>query len=809
MDWFSQINDTVPFDWTDTKHKTPDGPPAWSLRRDPKSRRPQQAQDPVATAPQPEQPRPDASAAPQSSDWFSELNGAAASQPQSVAPEAPQESWGQWIKNSVKGRQDPREAGTGTVFDQFRAELGNPTANAAIFGADDAGMGDIIQKSLGERFIRREKDANGYEVMVTRGQDGQEQRGYVNKPGLDLQDVSRAVYGSLPYIGTGGAAGAALKTSGVGVNALAQAGAAAVTSVGGDIGSGIQGSEQGVDPVKAGTMAAFGAAGPVAGVAAGALWRKFVTIPGLIDKSTGQLTARGIDAAKNAGIDPADITPDFAKYFAKTFAETGNAKEAAVRADATQFGIRVTQGQATKRKDLLHTEEAVRWGKYGDKARSEQEVFDILQRDELRHAAMGGNPSATNPSIGALVAPHRKNSYGLSGSAPKPLGEDIQSALQSARQAAGKLEDDAWKGATSLEIKPDAAKELPDILNAKLGGRIINERANPAAFEMAKEVERIIAGEAPEKAAGWIANSPTKNVDQMRRNLLELYKSASNDADKSASKAIYDGFNDWITIAAEKRLLSGNPEEALKLVNARGFTKEVRSIFEPGAADGAKTAAARRIGAILDPAKIDSGEAVIRELFGSKGSRTVTQNGVMTLKNIKTAFDKFLPKNEASQAWNDVRLAYWSRLVTGKNGETMNPLQLSTTLKEAMTQQRSVMSTLFSPQEFTEIRRFSRAVDAIAYKPPNASSSSYGVDSFARAAFRSITNAITNAIMTNRAAGIVINTAANKLGLADSYGSVMVRRALASGVKPVRPNVTPAITSAGHALYDGQRGGGR
>lgn len=735
-------------------------------------------------------------------DWFSQVNDVGSPEPQGAPQSGKTEGWGEWIANSIRGRQDPKEAGTRTVFEQYPKELSRPTNNAAFFGADDAGMGDVIQKSLGDKFIRREKDANGYEIVVTRGPDGQEQRGYVNRPGLDTQDVSRAIAGSLPYIATGGATGAALKGAGVGVQALGQAVAGGATSVGGDVAAGFQGSEQGVDPLKAGVMAGFGAAGPVAGMAAGALWRKFVTVPGLVDKATGKLTARGVEAARRAGVDPNDVTPDFAKSFAKTFAETGNPQEAAVRADANKFGIRVSPGQATKRKDLLHTEEAMRWGKYGDKARSEQDVFDILQKEELRKAAMGGNPSASQPSIGAMVAPHRKAGDGLIGADPKPIGEDIQAALQGARKSAESLEDDAWRGATSLEITPEAAKELPDILNNKLGGRLINERANPAAFEMAQEVQRIIAGEAPEKAAGWVANSPTKNVDQMRRNLFELYKSADNTADKAASKAIYEGFNDWITVSAEKKLLAGDPEAALKLVKARGFTKDVHSIFEPQAADGAKTAAARRIGAILDPAKVDSGESVIQELFGSKGSRTITQNGVATLKNIKTAFDRFLPKQEATQAWNDVRLAYWARLVTGKNGETMNPLQLSSTLKEAMTQQRSVMATLFSPEEFTEIRRFARAVDAIAYKPPNASGSSYGVDSFAREAI----GRITNSLMTNRAAGIVINAAASKLGLTDSYGAVVARRALARGVKPVRPNVTPAITGAGQAAYRSQSG---
>jgi len=806
MDWFSQINDTVPFDWTDTKHKTPDGPPAWSLRRDPKSRRPQQAQDPVATAPQPEQLRPDASAAPQSSDWFSELNGAAASQPQSVAPEAPQESWGQWIKNSVKGRQDPREAGTGTVFDQFRAELGNPTANAAIFGADDAGMGDIIQKSLGERFIRREKDANGYEVMVTRGQDGQEQRGYVNKPGLDLQDVSRAVYGSLPYIGTGGAAGAALKTSGVGVNALAQAGAAAVTSVGGDIGSGIQGSEQGVDPVKAGTMAAFGAAGPVAGVAAGALWRKFVTIPGLIDKSTGQLTARGIEAAKRAGIDPADITPDFAKSFANTLAKTGDEVQAATQAGVDRFGIPATRGQVTKDPYLLTQEEGMRRRLFGESAQDTMRAFDASQQDAIRFAAFGGdgagrNTFAPKQGIGEQINPARMPGSNVYDRMPGTLGESIQQGLQSARKGAKSLEREAWKGADDLAVTPEALATLPGTLNAKLGGLVMSDANTPAAAQMAKHVEGILTGEAPQTVAGWVKASPTKNVDQMRRNLLAMSKSAQSSTDKAAAKAIYDGFNDWISDAAKANLLKGDPAAAMKLVNARGFTKEVREIFSPTNEAGRATPASRRLAKVLDEGMTDSGESVIQALFGAQGSRSVNEGTVSSMQSIKSALEKYAPPEHATQAWNDIRLAYWTRLVTNKGGDIVGPTAMLSNLKTAFNSQKTVMNVLFTGAEQRQMREFVRALEVVSYKPPNASGSGYSAAQFAKEGLLRFLDAF--------GLGKIGSAALQYTGFGNALNYAAAKQATRQIARPVRPNVTPAITSAGHALYDGQRGGGR
>ena len=116
--------------------------------------------------------------APMRSGYADRLLGAPEQIVSDQQPSQPkQEGWGEWIVNSVRGRQDPREAETGTVFEQFRNELGNPTANAAIGGASDEAMADVIQKNLGDRFIRQEKDANDYPVIVTRGADGREQRG--------------------------------------------------------------------------------------------------------------------------------------------------------------------------------------------------------------------------------------------------------------------------------------------------------------------------------------------------------------------------------------------------------------------------------------------------------------------------------------------------------------------------------------------------------------------------------------------------------------------------------------------------------
>lgn len=804
MDWFSQINDTTPFDWTDPNRKAPPGPPAWSLRREtPAPARGQQQPQPQERAIR--EPGPSA-APPKSQDWFSELNGVGATEPRDSPQSGKSEGWGEWIANSIRGRQDPKEAGTGTVFDQYPNELGNPTANAAIFGADDAGMGDIIQKSLGDKFIRRETDANGYEIMVTRGPDGQERRGYVNRPGLDVQDVSRAVYGSLPYVATGGATGAALKTAGVGLNALGQAGAAALTSAGGDVASGAMGSEQGIDMTKAGVMGALGAAGPVAGMAAGALWRRFVTIPGLVDKTTGQLTAKGLEAAKRAGIDPADITPDFAKRFADTLAKTGDEAQAATQAGLDRFGIPATRGQVTKDPYFLTQEEGMRRRLYGEGAQDAMRAFDQRQQEAISYAALGGERGrggvfSPERGIAEQINPARTPGTNAFDRMPGPLGESVQSGLQAAREGARTAEREAWKDATGLEVTKEALATLPETLNTKLGGLIMSETNTPAAAQMAKHVEGILAGEAPERVAGWVKSAPTKNVDQMRRNLLAMSKSAATPTDKEAAKAIYNGFNDWITEAAKGNLLKGDPEAAMKLVNARGFTKEVRDIFAPSSETGKATPAGRRLAKVLDENMTDSGEAVVQALFGSQGSRGLNDGTVSALQSVKAALHRFAPAEHATQAWNDVRLAYWSRLVTGKTGDLVGPTAMLSNIKTAISSQKSVMDTLFTPIEQRQMREFVRALEIVSFKPPNASGSGYSAAQFAKEGIMKFLDAF--------GLGKFADAAVQYSGVGRAFGSATARQAINQIARPVRPNVTPAVTGAGQALYNGQSGGGR
>jgi hypothetical protein len=209
----------------------------------------------------------------------------------------------------VGGGKAEQPAPTGSVYQQFPSELSGPTGNAALAGASDDQMADIVQKSLGDKFVSRERTKDGYHVFTTRGADGKEQRAYLNQPGLDREDVARGVRGALPYFLAGGLAGVAVRGGGLLANALAQAAAGGATSVAGDVAQIPMGSEQEIEWQKALSVAAMSGAAPLIGRAVGNgvgyLKDKFAPV----GKELNGMSRGAIDAVEEAMRADGNMTP--------------------------------------------------------------------------------------------------------------------------------------------------------------------------------------------------------------------------------------------------------------------------------------------------------------------------------------------------------------------------------------------------------------------------------------------------------------------------------------------------------------------
>jgi len=686
--------------------------------------------------------------------------------PQQPAPELPAKPQPSWWQRNITGVQDEGNKGLPGYMDlpgsgSFRTVAG------PLLGASDEQMTDLIKTDLGDRFLGVERDSQNAPIVRFKDEKGAEQRAYVNVPGLDVNDVARGTVGAIPYVFGGIGASILGKGSGLLANMGLQGAAAGTTSVAGDLAQLPLGSEQGVELPKAAAATVGGLAGPAVGAAGSALWRKFVTIPGMVD-SAGNLTAKGVRAAQAAGLDPADLTPDAAKQFAKMYAESGDASMAAVKATTDQFQIPATQGQITKRPKLLNQEEKMRRGLYGDDAENMMRGLDQEQRDRIQLAMTNGQPGTAPAGMGRVLNPAR----GGQGQ-PRELGASLQEGLKTARETAKQQENALWEtgGVKTLEATDAAMAELPAVLQKNLQDVLVDTEVTPTAAKMAREIDRFIGGEAPEAVAAVLPQAATKSVDRMRRRLLSFSNAAASREDERATQAIYDSFNEWITTAAEKNLLAGDAAAAAQLVGARGFSKEVRQIFNQSNP---------RLKAIMDPTKTDSGEAVIQQLLGAQGSRSAMQGAVSAVKNIKTALDRFGGQG-GKEAWDDIRLAYWLRLVQNKSGEVLGPQALASNIKSAFNGQGTLIQELFTKQEIRQMKQLVAAMERLAYKPPNASGSGYT----AAEAIQELTGKFLNLVPGSS----YLRSGLDVVGVNRALGARQARQAV-SGVLPPprRPN---------------------
>lgn len=737
------------------------------------------------------------SLAPETDYWGSSTGSTPV--PQRSAPQEQQQGWGDWVTSlpgkaveAYKGKQDPAYSGVGTVFEQFRDDLRDPTGYAALAGASDAQMADVIKKQLGDRFIRSEKDANDYDVFVTRGPDGKEQRGYVNRPGFDSQDAWRAFHGALPYVATGGGAAAAARGAGVGINMAAQGAAATGTSLAGDLAQTPLGSEQGLELDKAATVGAFGAAGPLVGKIAGSLWNRFVTLPGLVDTATGKLTARGAEYARRAGLDPAELDADFSQRFAKAVADTGNPAQAATRAGTDAFDIPITRGQASKDPYLLTQEEGMRRRLYGQSAQDTMRGFDERQASAIRQGALGpemefGKSTGDVPSVARTIAPNRNPGAIEGDRLSGGLGDDIAAAVRATRFSAKAEESALWDdGVRGLAATPESLENLRPMIQDRLIAEGVSDMT-PTLEAATKAIGDFADGKLPVVESGGISLKATQSVDDMRRRLGRMVGSATDPTDKHNAGIVYDAFNDWIGESAKANLLAGDPAKAMQLVQARAFTKSVRELFD-------NKDAGSRLSNILS-GKADSGERVINDLLGSGGSKGVNQGSVTALKTIKAALDRFTPEG-AEAAWSDIKLAYWTKLVMGRNGEMLGPTEITNNIKNALSQQRSVVNVLFDRPEQIQIRKFLSAVEAASFKPPNASGSGYAAASFIKDGLLKI--------LETFGLGTTARAAISMSGLDKAFGAASAQRAVSGAVVPRRPNLGPVTAPVGQQ-YDRQR----
>jgi hypothetical protein len=687
------------------------------------------------------------------------------------------------LYNAAKGKQDPAYADTPT----FESPDFTGQEQAKVVAPGDDAYHDILVKQLGPNYVRTETDANGYKVIVQRGPDGKEHKGYVNKPGLDYGDIDRGLAASAPYLLGAGVAGRVAGGLGKLATFLTQAPAAGGTSVLTDYAAQKMGSEQPIDWKRAGitaTTAGFGSVFPKTTMAVGGAAIGSQSGDSIEEKIGGGLTglftgmalgragqkavaprpqAGAIEngkfvnpkvrlAAERAGIvDPKtgalNVSDEAAEEFAIKLSTSLNPYELASQTKTNQFGLRSTLGQRTKDPEFLTGEKLARHGKMGAEAKRDMAVFDEDQLRDIQGSAFsrrpvpqGEQPNAYKDGMGSVIAPTRevtlppvelgKPVMAPDDVAPGVLGESVRKGLQSAKGKGKAIENKAWEGVKDIYADPNqgAFDLLTPILQKKLNGMAVDSELTPAAYKMGEALSQLAKGGAVGKGGPEILGlSGARELGQVRKIIGNYYGSAQTQTDKRASKMIYDGFNDWMDEIANKGFVAGDPAAAGAMRTARDVSKEVKGIFESGKGD--KSASSRIMASILDNPDI-SAEGIVGKLLGGGGPQTHTQAGTVgALLRIKKGLfgevqgQRLVADDVAKRTWNDIRLAYWSKLVTNPKGEVATPTMIGGNIDKAFKNQSSLIKVLFSPEEMKLIRQYRGAVGEIAYKDPNPSGS--------------------------------------------------------------------------------------
>lgn len=677
----------------------------------------------------------DQGATPQEIEEYARLEGVT---PADVNPRSALQQVGDWFsemdqeltnfqrgaRQTVVGRQDPRFKDVPIFPAKPTGGTGTPVIkgvnDAALLTDNDEDYAAIIKGDLEKagRLVGSQRDENGYEIITYRGDDGKEYVAYINKPGLDMADINRELVGAIPAaiagfglsaLGTKLGLGALGRMTSVGAGEATTAGAQDVAASG--RGAKFRPVDTTLKMLLAGGGGALfeGLSRPLTRAA-----RSIFKNKAYVDPATGALTPAGEKAAVAAGLDPADMNARLSSALQAT-QSAANPQEAGIAIRTGEFGIPTTKGQRTKRPDLLTEDEQLRRGNFGTEAQNIMRGFDESQRTAI--------DKAVNESVGMSLAPRQ------GGREPQTLGTRIQEGAREAKGLWDKEEDRLW-GLTG-PLYPDLAyrqSTLYPILNRRLAARGMypDAVATPQSHQMMKMLEDYANNRVTKPPYEALTQDSELSLDEMRRRLFGMMDSAeAGKPDKRVASEIYGAFGEWMDELARQGAMNGTPQEIAALRTAIGFSRDVKGLFSPKAG-GKPTPAKARLETVMADPRNSSTTDVLNALVPQSAKAGTPKGTEQALRHMRGVLH--VAGDLGEDTWNDVRLAYWTRLTQDKKGGTLSPRMLRDNIQAALNNQRGVVDILYSEEEQKMMRRLARALDDATYTPPNPSGTSYTLD---------------------------------------------------------------------------------
>ena len=530
---------------------------------------------------------------------------------------------------------------------------------------------------------------------------------YLNKPGASFQDFVQTTSQILQYIpGTSmalkKAGGSLLKKS------LYAGTAGAGTSIAQDLATIPLGSEEGVDPIKAGVSfvvpATFeGVLNPVGS----SILRKIVGNPKF--SKDGALNARGIKAAKAAGLDPDKLDKEFIKRFSDELEKGVRLDIATSEAGAGRFGFSLTKSQAIGDEEGFARIIAASKGSYGEEAQK-------LTRNFLKQQNIDIQQSADNLA--------RKFSQGQFETVDDAGEQIIKGIFDKAKKQDDKvntlynaIDKDAIFNAQESNIAV-----LPQNIKSAIkekGSDIIDTQLTPNTVRAVQDVRNFVKQIKGTKKRKPIVKD-LNDFETVRKRLNNYKQNAFGNpnlkSDYKNLAAIMDEFDDFYDDALDNLLFSGE-ENALNIIKQARLENKVKNqLFgvRKIQARGMKIddKAGKVVAKILSDPDITPTETM-NYVFGSStlGAKQGSKEIVKRLKEIFGAEGNISKAAQESADFQALRTGAFQKIIRDsvKQGR-FSPETMSRLWDNAQKQSMPVLKELFDEKELKLINEFVREV---------------------------------------------------------------------------------------------------
>ena len=456
------------------------------------------------------------------------------------------------LKGAVQGNAEFKDAGDASDFVINQADAGRYKDDGiftkdrffqdllGVQGASVFGNENDVTNELKERFgkdAQFTKDSNG-NLMVTDGKTAE----YVNKPGLDVQDMANFTGEAISYMPAlkvaSGLNNPLVRGTGTGL-------ATAATNVINQKGAGRESVDKG-DVITAGVV---GAGGEVASTYLGKLYGWAAN---KLSGSKGAIKKGAELASKN---NLGGLEDDALEALGKMRGAVDNSVPDSAIIAELQHGLKLTRGQATGNMRQLSTEEGLR---------NQTILMDQFKKvDDLNQSAVEGG-----------LRNIRSNMYGNADDAilPAASAETALDGLKSAANTAKTEYQKAYNEVGNLYVKNEAVDGLEQRLASSVR---MSERSTPMAME-AMDVVREGIEKLPTNSKGF----SIKAFDNQRKEINNLYSKGMSDTDKRALTTVKNELDDWFYSSVDDSLLKGNPEQLEKLTKARGMMSDYMNRFQ-------------------------------------------------------------------------------------------------------------------------------------------------------------------------------------------------------------------------------------